>query len=128
MEYRDFYKDIKALHKQIVQAIKDLMTEHGAESVDLLGSDADHAYVSGYPGDGADVMSMEVSAVYLKDGKLMLDVILDVDTEELAETNENGDIGDAYPCYSADDFTHIIACAGIELVYESVYQVLNQNK
>ncbi len=128
MTHKDFYKDIKALHATIVQEIKDMMTEHDVDTVDLLCSNADHAYVQGYPGDGADVMSMEVSAVYLENGKLMLDVILDVDTEELAETNENGDIGDAYPCYRADDYTHIIACAGIELVYESVYQVLEQNK
>lgn len=127
MEKKDFYGDIKQLHKEIVDEILLLMVEHKVDEVDLLGSSADHAYVCGYPGDGADVQEMEVSRVYL-DGFVMLDVILDVDTGELAEQNENGDIGDAYQCWRASDFTHFKPCAGIETVYESVYQVLEQNK
>jgi hypothetical protein len=84
--------------------------------------------VTGYPGDGADVMEMEVSRVYYEDAQLMLDVILDVDTEELAEQNENGDIGEAYQCWRANDFTHFKPCAGIEMVYDCVWQVLEQGK
>lgn len=128
MEKKDFYGDIKHLHKVIVAEIVALMVEHGVKEVDLLGSNADHAYVCGYPGDGADVMEMEVSKVYLEEGTIMLDVILDIDTEELAAQNEHGDIGDAYQCWRAVDFEHFKPCAGIELVYESVWQVLNENK
>lgn len=124
MKHKDFYADIKELHKNIVAETVALMVEHGVTEIDLLGSDCDHAYVMGYPGDGADVMEMEVSKVYYRDCQLWLDVILDIDTEELAEQNENGDIGDAYQCWRANDFEHFKPCGGIELVYESVWQVL----
>lgn len=124
MEHKDFYADIKDLHKDIVAETVALMVEHGVTEVDLLGSDCDHAYVVGYPGDGADVMEMEVSKVYYRDCQLWLDVILDIDTEELAAQNENGDIGDAYQCWRANDFEHFKPCGGIEMVYESVWQVL----
>ena len=129
MEMKDFYSEITHLHKVIVAEIVKLMVDHEVyDEVDLLGSDCDHAYVTGYPGDGADVQEMEVSKVYLKDGTIWLDVILDVDTDELAAQNENGDIGDAYQCWKAVDFTHFKPCCGIEMVYESVYQLLEQNK
>ena len=124
MNKKDFYNDIKHLHKEIVAEIVALMVEHNVTEVDLLGSNADHAYVAGWPGDGADIQEMEVGKVYLEDGTIELDVILDIDTEELAEQNEDGDISDAYQCWSATDFTHFKPCAGIEMVYESVYQVL----
>ena len=128
MKHKEFYNEIKALHAKIVKEIISLMKRHGVDEVDLLGSNADHAYVCGYPNDDADVMAMEVSKVVLDDGKLMLDVILDIDTDELAEQNEDGDIGAAYQSFPATDHLCIIACAGIELVYESVYQVLEQGK
>lgn len=124
MEHKDFYADIKDLHKNIVAETVALMVEHGVKEVDLLGSDCDHAYVTGYPGDGAGVMEVEVSKVYYRDCQLMLDVILDIDTEELAAQNEDGDIGDAYQCWRANEFGLIKACGGIEMVYESVWQVL----
>jgi len=128
MEKKDFYGDIKYLHKVIVAEIVALMVEHSVTEVDLLGSDCDHAYVTGYPGDGAGVMEVEVSKVYYRDCQLWLDVILDIDTDELAEQNENGDIGDAYQCWRANDFEHFKPCAGIEMVYDSVWQVLEQKK
>ena len=126
MEKKDFYGDIKHLHKVIVSEIMALMVEHGVTEVDLLGSDCDHAYVTGYTGDGADVMEMEVSKVYYKDNQLWLDVVLDID--ELAAQNEHGDIGDAYLCWRANDFDHFKPCCGIELVYDCVWQVLNEKK
>lgn len=128
MEKKDFYTEIKALHEKIVMDIKRLMIAHETAVIDLLGSNADHAYICGYPGDGADVQEMEVSKVYLKDGTIWLDVILDVDTDELATQNEHGDIGDAYQCWKAVDFDHFKPCCGIELVYECVWQVLEQGK
>ena len=128
MEKKDFYKDIKALHNEIATAIAKLMVKHEHAAVDLLGSNADHCYVQGYAGDGSDVMSMEVSKVYLVNGTLFLDVVLDIDTEELAAQNPNGDIGDAYQTWKANDFEHFIPCAGIELVYDCVWQVLEEGK
>ena len=127
MEKKDFYGDIKHLHKVIVAEIVALMVEHEVTEVDLLGSSADHAFVCGYPGDGADVMEMEVNRVYWEDSQLWLDVVLDIDTEELAEQNEDGDIGDAYQCWRANDFEHFKPCCGIEMVYESVWQALGVN-
>jgi len=124
MEKKDFYGDIKHLHKVIVAEIVALMVEHDVTEVDLLGSDCDHAYVTGYPGDGADVQEMEVSKVYLIGGTIWLDVILDMDTDELAAQNEDGDIGAAYQCWKAVDFGHFKPCCGIELVYDNVFQVL----
>jgi len=131
MEKQNFYGRMKLLHNEIVLEIKQMMAMHRVTEVDLLGSSCDHAYVTGWPGDGADVMEMEVSKVYSVNGAfgdLMLDVILDVDTEELAARNENGDIGEAYQCWRANDFTHFKPCAGIETVYDSVWQVLEQGK
>jgi len=127
MKHKDFYAEIMNLHKNIVAETVALMVEHGVKEVELLGSDCDHAYIVGYPGDGADVMEMEVNKVYYRDCQLMLDVILDIDTEELAEQSENGDIGDAYQCWRANDFEHFKPCGGIEMVYESVWQVLNKS-
>lgn len=129
MEKKDFYGDIKNLHKEIVAEIVKLMVEHDVKEVDLLGSSADHAYVIGAPFDrDVDYMEAEVSKVYYEDGQLVLDVCWDIDTFELAEQNENGDIGDVYTDVKANDFTCIKPCAGIDSVYESVWQVLEQNK
>lgn len=128
MEKKDFYGDIRHLHKEIVAEIVHLMVEHDVTEVDLLGSNADHAYVRGYPDDYTNEMEMEVSKVYLKEGTIWLDVILDTDTDELAERNENGDIGDAYQCWRAVNFNRFKPCCGIEMVYESVWQVLEQGK
>ena len=130
MEHKDFYGDIKHLHKVIVSEIVALMVEHGVDEVDLAGSSADHAFVIGVPDFDWDVdyMEAEVLKVYYEDGQLVLDVCWDVDTEELAAQNENGDIGDAYADVRANDFSRIKPCAGIEMVYESVWQVLEQGK
>lgn len=128
MAKKDFCGDIKHLHKVIVSEIVALMCKHGVTEVDLLGSSANHAYVCGYPGDGADVQEMEVSKVYWQDSGVWLDVVLDIDTDELAAQNEHGDIGDAYQCWRANDFDHFKPCCGIEMVYESVWQVLNEKK
>lgn len=130
MEKKDFYSDIRELHKEIVAEIVALMVEHEVTEVDLLGSSADHAYVIGVPDSDWDMdyMEAEVSKVYYEDGQLVLDVCWDIDTEELAAQNEDGDIGDAYADVKANDFTRIKPCAGIETVYESVWQVLEQNR
>ena len=126
--YEKYYGKIKDLHQEIVTSIVLLMLKHGVESVDLLGSDARHAMVTGYPSEGAGAMTLEVNRVSLKNGELMMDVVLDVDTEELAAQNPNGDISDAYQAYAAMDFSHIIPCAGIDQVYDAVYEVLECGK
>ncbi len=86
MMYERYYGEIKNLHQRIVNDIVSLMKKHDVDCVDLLESDARHAMVTGYPSDGMGAMTLEVNQVILEDdGTLMLDVILDVDTDELAE-------------------------------------------
>lgn len=128
MMYERYYGEIKNLHQRIVNDIVKLMNEHHVDTVDLLGSDARHAMVTGYPSDGAGAMTLEVNYVYVKDGELQLDVILDIDTEELAAQNPNGDISEAFQVYAATDYYHIIPCAGIDQVYDAVYEVLEYGK
>jgi len=129
MNYRDFNREIKALHERIVQEIVNMMLEHGVDEVDLAGSSADHAYIIGVPDfDWDDYISAEVLKVYVENGKLVLDVNWDIDSEVLAAQNENGDIGDAYTDIKATDYEKIKPCAGIDMVYDSVYQVLELNK
>ena len=130
MKHLDFYAEIKALHERIVQEIVDLMLEHGVDEVDIAGSSADGAYIIGVPDFDWDMdyMEAEVLKVYLEDGRLVLDVNWDIDSEVLAAQNENGDIGDAYTDIKATDYEKIKPCCGIEMVYESVYQVLELNK
>ena len=123
MKHINFTSQIKTLHKEIVNEIINLMNEHNVTEVDLLGSDADHAYITGWP-NGDEVMILEVNKAFIKDGKLKLDVILDVDTDELAESNENGDISEAYQVFDANDFLAFIPCAGISDVYDTIYDIL----
>lgn len=129
MNKKDFYADIKSLHQTIVQEIMNLMNAHGVTEVSISDSNADAAYIYGYPSDDdVNAESMEVIGVHIKDGELYLDLCRDIDTEELASHNENGDIGEAYPTYRANDNWRVKACAGIELVYDSVWQILEQGK
>jgi hypothetical protein len=122
MTKKDFYADIKALHQTIVQEIMNLMNAHGVTEVDFMGSDADGGYVYCYPSDDVDAESMAVMSVSLKDGHLYLDLMRDELVLLGIDTNE------AYPTYRADDTCRVKACAGIELVYDSVWQILEQGK
>ena len=126
MKKKDYYQQRVELHKNCVADIVAMMADKGVTEVDLLGSSADHAFVMGTPDFDWDVdyMEMEVSRVYYRDGQLELDVVLDVDTDELAERNENGDISSAYQLIKANDFSKVMAAAGIDSVYDAVYQVL----
>ena len=126
MKKKDFYADIKSLHNKIVQEIIALMNAHNVTAVNIADSSADGAYIYGYPSDNVDAESMEVIGVHIKDGELYLDLCRDVDTEELASHNEHGDISEAYPTYRANDNLRVKTCCGIELVYESLWQILEQ--
>ena len=131
MEHKNFFANYKYLHEQVVEEIKSLMREHNTTEVDLLGSNCDHAQITGMPVDFMNTdepMSMEVSKVYLDGDKLLLDVILDIDTDELADISPNGDIGDAYRVYNAEDYMYISCDGSIESVYEAIYQVLVYGK
>jgi hypothetical protein len=132
MEHKNFYPEIKDLHKQIVAEIVALMVEHGVNEVDLLGSSADHAFIIGVPDFDwdCDYMEAEVSKVYYEDGQIKLDVIWDIDTDDYLERNpnENDDIGDIYSVVEANDFQKVVPCAGIDGVYQAVWQVLEENK
>lgn len=124
---KNFTKEVELLHNNIVAEIISIMAKHNVQEVDLLGNDCDHAQLLGFP-DTEEPMLLEVNKVYCEGNQLKLDVILDVDTSELSASNENGDIGEAYKVYSANDFTHILACGGIASVYDAVYQVLELGK
>ena len=132
MEHKNFYPEIKDLHKQIVAEIVALMVEYNVDEVDLLGSSADHAFIIGVPDFDwdCDYMEAEVSKVYYEDNQIKLDVIWDIDTDDYLERNpnENDDIGDIYSVVEANDFQKVVPCAGIDGVYEAVWQVLKENK
>jgi hypothetical protein len=125
---KNYYQKRIDLHKDCVADIVAMMVDKGVTEVDLLGSTCDHAFIMGVPDFDWDIdyMEMEVSKVYYEDCQLVLDVVLDVDTEELAASNENGDISAAYQLIKANDFSKVMPTAGIDSVYDSVYQVLYQ--
>jgi hypothetical protein len=64
--------------------------------------------------------------VQLIDGHLEFDVNWGIDSDEYLEVcpNENDDIGELYAVVEADDFTKLIPCAGIDSVYEAVWEYL----
>jgi hypothetical protein len=128
MEKKNFYGDIKFLHKNIVAEIFSLMVENGKEVIDLAGSPAPHAYIIGVPDFDWDIdyIEGEVLKVIIEDGHIEFDVNWNIDTEEyLAQNpNENDDIGDLYQSIPANDFERIVPCAGLSSVYEAVYEYL----
>ena len=128
MEHKDFYGDIKFLHKNIVAEIFALMVENDKEVIDLAGSPAPHAYIIGVPDFDWDIdyIEAEVLKVIIEDGHIEFDVNWNIDTEEyLAQNpNENDDIGDLYQSIPANDFERIVPCAGLSSVYEAVYEYL----
>ena len=119
MEFKNYAQIIRNLHKEITAKIAEVMNNANVTEVDLLGSDADHAFVVGYYND--DVVEMEVSRVYLNDGLLELDVIY------AFPEDEEHDVADEYNVIGANDFTKIIPCTGISDVLDSVCQVLNKS-
>jgi hypothetical protein len=128
MEKKNFYGDIKTLHKKVVAEILALMVEHNKAVVDLAGSEAPHAFVVGVPEFDYDMdyMEAEVLKVILEDGKVMFDINWDMDSDEYLEQhpNDNDDIGDLYSVVDANDFEKLIPCAGISSVYEAVWEYL----
>lgn len=128
MEKKNFYGDIKTLHKKVVAEIFSLMVEHNKAVVDLAGSEAPHAFVVGVPEFDYDMdyMEAEVLKVILEDGKVMFDINWDMDSDEYLEQhpNDNDDIGDLYSAVDANDFEKLIPCAGISSVYEAVWEYL----
>lgn len=127
-EIKRFDKDIKALHGVIVNEIKQLMVEHGKAVADLAGSEAPHAFIVGVPDFDADMdyMEAEVMAVILEDNQIKLDINWNMDSEDYLERypNENDDIGDLYAVVDALDYEKLIPCAGIDSVYNAVWEYL----
>lgn len=127
-ERKDYYESVKQLHCQVVDDIAAMMKAYGKDTVDLLGSQAPHAFVVGVPDFDCDLdyMEAEVSRVYLRGHEVELDVIWTIDTEEyLAQNpNDNGDIGDLYQVIGAKDFSKLVPCAGIDTVYQAVWEYL----
>lgn len=130
MKKKNFYGDIKHLHKNVVAEIFALMVEYGKAVVDLAGSEAPHAFIVGVPDFDADLdyMEAEVLEVILEDGKIKFDINWNMDSEDYLDQypNENDDIGDLYTVVEANDFEKLIPCAGISSVYEAVYEYLTQ--
>ena len=128
MDKKNFYGETKNLHKQIVAEILALMVEHKKAVVDLAGSQAPHAFIIGVPDFDADMdyMEAEVLKVILENGKVKFDINWDMDSEDYLDKypNENGDIGDLYQVIDATDFEKLIPCAGIETVYQAVWDYL----
>lgn len=128
MEHKDFYGDIKHLHERVVDEIATIMRAGRKKTVDLLGSQAPHAYVVGVPDFDCDMdyMEAQVSRVYLNGGELELDVIWRIDSEDYLALNPNdsGDIGELYQVIKAADFTRLVPCAGIDTVYQAVWEYL----
>lgn len=128
MDKKNFYGDIKNLHKQVVAEIKKIMLEKNKRVVDLAGSEAPHAFIIGVPDfdDDIDYMEAEVLKVILEDNQTKFEINWDMDSEDYLEKhpNENGDIGDLYVVVNADDFERLVPCAGIDSVYEAVWEYL----
>lgn len=128
MDKKNFYGNIKKLHRDIVAEISALMVEHKKAVVDLAGSQAPHAFVVGVPDFDPELgnMDAEVLKVILEDGKIKFDINWDMDSDYYLEQypNWNEDIGDLYEVIDADDFDKLVPCAGISSVYESVWEYL----
>ena len=128
MEKKNYYDEVKHLHKCIVADIFGLMVENGKKVIDLAGSPAPHAFIIGVPDFDWDVdyMEAEVLKVILEDGQVKFDINWNIDSDEYLEQcpNENDDIGDLYTDVDANDFERLIPCAGLSSVYEAVWEYL----
>ena len=128
MEQKNFYGEIKHLHKNIVAEIFALMVENNKAVIDLAGSEAPHAFIVGVPDFDWDMdyVEAEVMSVILEDGKIKLDINWNIDSDEYLDEhpNENDDIGDLYSVVEANDFERIVPCAGISSVYDAVWEYL----
>lgn len=123
-----FDKDIKGLHEQIVDEIKQLMAWNRKAVVDLMGSEAPFASIVGIPEfkQGNEYVEGQVFSVILEDDKIKLDVNWAIDTDEYLKEfpNENDDISDLYAVIDALDYDRIVPCAGIDSVYNAVWEYL----
>ena len=128
MEQKNFYGEIKHLHKNIVAEIFALMVENNKAVIDLAGSEAPHAFIVGVPDFDWDMdyVEAEVMSVILEDGKIKLDINWNIDSDEYLDEypNDNDDIGDLYSVVEANDFERIVPCAGISSVYDAVWEYL----
>jgi hypothetical protein len=128
MEQKNFYGEIKHLHKNIVAEIFALMVENNKAVIDLAGSEAPHAFIVGVPDFDWDMdyVEAEVMSVILEDGKIKFDINWNIDSDEYLDEypNENDDIGDLYSVVEANDFERIVPCAGISSVYDAVWEYL----
>lgn len=128
MEQKNFYGEIKHLHKNIVAEIFALMVENNKAVIDLAGSEAPHAFIIGVPDFDWDMdyVEAEVMSVILEDDKIKFDINWDIDSDEYLDEhpNENDDIGDLYAVVEANDFGKLLPCAGISSVYGAVWEYL----
>ena len=128
MDKKNYYNKINELHHQVVADIKKMMEDYGKVVVDLMGSPAQYAYVVGKPEfmDEDEYCQADVLAVILEDNQIKLDINWGMDSDEYLEKypNENDDISDLYAVVDADNLGVLVPCAGIDEVYDSVYEYL----
>jgi hypothetical protein len=128
MEQKNFYGEIKHLHKNIVAEIFALMVENNKAVIDLAGSEAPHAFIVGVPDFDWDMdyVEAEVMSVILEDGKIKFDINWDIDSDEYLDEhpNENDDISDLYSVVDSDEFGKLLPCVGISSVYGAVWEYL----
>ena len=129
MEKKNYYDEVKHLHKCIVADIFALMVENNKEVIDLAGSPAPHAYIIGVPDFDWDIdyIEGEVLKVIIEDGHIEFDINWNIDSDEYLEQypNENDDIDELYTDVDANDFERLIPCAGLSSVYEAVWEYLS---
>jgi hypothetical protein len=73
-----------------------------------------------------DYIEAEVLSVIFEDDKIKLNINWDIDSDDYLKENpnDNDDIGDLYSVVEANDFEKLIPCAGINSVYEAVWEYL----
>lgn len=128
MEKKNYSSKIKELHHQAIEDIKAMMKEYGKAVADLAGSSAPHAYVIGSPKFDPEIgcLYAEVMGVIFEDGVIKFDINWDMDSDDYLEKypNWNDDISDLYAVVDANDLDTLVPCAGLDSVYEAVYEYL----
>ena len=112
MNYVDFHLKIANLHKEIYHAIIDLMNEYKVTQVNLLETNANHAFVVLAINGNDDVTEVEVNEVILKGNSVFITT--------LKEGYEEGEFDLA--------FGEDVVTGSIADVYESLYEHLVYGK
>lgn len=106
----DFYEKKKALHEEMVDAIKELLHINGLDELDLSNG-CDTGYVTIVDDCLYPPTEVEVKRVFLDEhSNLMADVEFDYDN-----------------CINLEDLNNVMLCS-FDTVYESVYELIHKNE